>query len=594
MLNRTARIQLVVFAVVTVLTVGAISLFYLRVPARLGIGTYDVTANFVAGGGLYENANVSFRGVQAGRVEAVTLTDDGVAAHMRLNSDIKIPANSTATVKSVSAIGEQYVDFVPPDDPSKALLGDGSSIPKERTAIPQDIAELLRDADKLVSSLDNTRLQDLLRETFKAFNGSGPELARLIQSARLLVDEANASWPQTSALIDQAGPFLEAQIRSGDDIRSLADGLARFTTEVANADPQVRAVLAAAPGAAAEASETFAGIRPSFPVLAANLANLGRIGVIYHRSIEQALVIFPALQASLLTIGGQLPIEEGGKQDFKISINDPPPCNTGFLPPTEIRTPGDTTLRELPTDLYCKVAQNDPTVVRGARNYPCQEFPGKRAPTIQLCRDPKGYVPIGNSPWRGPPVPVGTPMDVREDDTPEDGRNTLPPNKFPYIPPENDPDPGYPVAPGLVPPGVQPGPGPAPHQPWPYIPPPNNNGPPPPATAWIPPAPYPDAWPPPAVPPGWATNPGPPPIFAGPYNPVIPQSAPAPAPPPVPEVLPPSAAPPQASGAAYGMYDQHTGVFVDPAGGTGVYAPGVANMRPQENWLDLMLYPRQT
>jgi phospholipid/cholesterol/gamma-HCH transport system substrate-binding protein len=582
MLNRTAHIQLLIFALVTVLSVGAISLFYLRIPARIGIGTYDVSANFVAGGGLYENANVTYRGVQAGRVEAVNLTDDGVVAHMRLNSDIKIPANSTATVKSVSAIGEQYVDFVPSDGTSQGWLGDGSTIPKERTAIPQDIAELLNEADQLVSSLNNTRLQDLLRESFKAFNGSGPELARLIQSARLLIDEANASWPQTSALIDQAGPFLEAQIRSGDDIRSSADGLARFTTEVANADPQVRDLLATTPGTAAEASETFAGIRPSFPVLAANLANLGRIGVIYNRSIEQGLVIFPALQAALLTISGQLPADEGGKQDFKISINDPPPCNTGFLSPTDIRTPGDTTLRELPTDLYCKVAQNDPTVVRGARNYPCQEFPGKRAPTIQLCRDPKGYVPLGNSPWRGPPVPVGTPV--------TDPRNILPPNKFPYIPPEADPDPGYPVAPGSVPPGVQPGPGPAPHQPWPYIPPPNDNGPPPPATAWIPPAPYPDAWPPPA-------NPQPPFMFPGPYNPVVPPPGPAPAPPPppVPAELPAVAVnPPQASGAAYGTYDQNSGVFVDPAGGTGVYAPGAASMRPQESWLDLMLYPRQT
>ncbi|OBA70656.1 mammalian cell entry protein [Mycolicibacterium elephantis] len=579
MFSRTARIQLWVFAVVTVISVGAIALLYVRIPARLGLGTYEVTANFVAGGGLYENANVTFRGVQAGRVEAVQLTNDGVSAHMRLNSDIKIPENSTATVKSVSAVGEQYVDFVPPADPSTEVLRNGATIPEGRTAIPQDVAEMLREADRLVSSLDNTRLRDLLREAFEAFNGAGPELARLIQSARVLIDEANAAWPQTSALIDQAGSLLEAQIRSGEDIRSLADGLARLTSEVAGADPQLRSLLATAPGAAAEANETFSGIRPSFPVLAANLANFGRVGVIYRKSIEQALVIFPALQASLLTIGGQLPADEGGKQDFKISINDPPPCNTGFLPPSEIRTPGDTTLRDLPTDLYCKVAQNDPMVVRGARNYPCQEFPGKRAPTIQLCRDPRGYVPIGNSPWRGPPVPIGTPMDVREDDTPEDGRNILPPNKFPYIPPENDPDPGYPVAPGLVPPGIQTGPGPAPHQPWPYIPPPNQGPPPPPLTAWIPPAPYPNAWPPPAVPPGWATNP--PDVFAGPYGNV----PPAPAPPPAAPSLP------QASGAAYGTYDQNTGVFVDPAGGTGVYAPGVADMRPQENWVDLMLYP---
>ena len=591
MFSRTTRIQLWIFAIVTMISVGAIALLYIRIPAQLGIGTYEVTANFVAGGGLYENANVTYRGVQAGRVEAVKLTDNGVAARMRINSSVKIPENSTATVKSVSAVGEQYVDFVPPAGPSQGLLRNGATIPKERTAIPQDVAELLREADNLVSSLDNTRLQDLLRETFAAFNGSGPELARLLSSARSLIDEANASWPQTSTLIDQAGPFLEAQIRSGDDIRSSADGLARLTTELANADPQVRQVLTVAPGAAAEASETFSGIRPSFPVLAYNLANFGRVGVIYHKSIEQALVIFPALQASLLTIGGQLPVNEGGKQDFKISINDPPPCITGFLPGAEIRTPGDTTLRDLPTDLYCKVSQNDPSVVRGARNYPCQEFPGKRAPTIQLCRDPAGYVPLGNNPWRGPPVPIGTPMDVMEDDTPEDGRNILPPNKFPYIPPENDPDPGYPVAPGLLPPGVQTGPGPAPHQPWPYIPPPNQGPPPPPLTAWIPPAPYPQAWPPPPVPPGWATNP--PNMFAGPYGPAPPPPpAPAPPPPPAP-AAPPPAAPPQATGAAYGTYDQNTGVFVDPAGGTGVYAPGVANMRPQENWLDLMLYPRQ-
>ena len=82
------------------------------------------------------------------------------------------------------------------------------------------------------------------------------------------------------------------------------------------------------------------------------------------------------------------------------------PCNVGFIPATQIRSPADETLRDLPTDLYCKAAQNDPAVVRGARNYPCMEFPGKRAPTVQLCRDPEGYVPIGSNPWRGATHPV--------------------------------------------------------------------------------------------------------------------------------------------------------------------------------------------
>ncbi len=513
MLDRLARIQLLIFAIVTVLTVGAISAFYLHLPAQVGIGSYKVDANFVAGGGIYENANVTYRGVTIGRVESVGLTDNGVVAKMRLNSNTPVPDNVTATVKSVSAVGEQYIDLVPQGEPAVAsteMLRNGSSIGKDRTAIGQDISGMLKQADALVSSVSNSRLQDLLREAFTAFNGSGPELARLIQSSRLLIEEANTNYGNTAALIDQAGPFLEAQVRSGDNIKALADGLARFTAELNNADPQVRSLLATAPGAADTVNTAFSGIRPSFPMLAANLANLGRIGVIYNKSIEQALVVFPALIAALITVAGGVPMDEGGKLDFKIDLGDPPPCTVGFLPATSIRSPADETLRELPSDMYCKTAQNDPAVVRGARNYPCMEYPGKRAPTVQLCRDPKGYVPIGTNPWRGPPIPYGTPV--------TDGRNALPPNKFPFIPPGADYDPGAPVV--QLPPGVPPGPGPAPNAPFPL---------------------------------------------------------------PV----------PQAGGPAYATYDQG-GKFIDPSGGgTGVLTAAGAGQRPAENWVDLMLDPRQ-
>ena len=579
MLDRLTRIQLSIFAVVTVLTVGAISIFYLQVPAALGIGSYKVTADFVAAGGLYQNANVTYRGVTVGRVESVNLSDRNVVANMRLNSGTPIPENVTATVKSVSAVGEQYVDLVPPAAASQSMLHNGSNIGVEHTAIGQDISGLLNQAEELVSSVGDTRIQDLLRETFKAFNGSGPELARLIQSSRLIVDEANSNYGQINQLIDQAGPFLDAQIRSGDDIRSLADGLARFTTEVSNADPQLRSTLQTVPGTAAEANELFSGIRPTFPMLAANLANFGRIGVIYRKSLEHALVVFPALMAALLTVGGGVPADEGGKLDFKIDLQDPPPCLTGFVPPTEIRSPGDETLRDLPTDLYCKTPQNDPAVVRGARNYPCQEFPGKRAPTVQLCRDPRGYVPIGNNPWRGPPVPLGTPMDTREDDTTEIGRNILPPNKFPYIPPQVDPDPGPPVV--QLPPGVQPGPGPAPHAPFPLPVPPNQVQP------TLPPA-WPFFAPPDQVVPPYGRTPPPPPDGAPPPPAGDAPPPPADAGPP----LPAEAVPPMASGPRFATYDQN-GKFIDPAGGTGVLAAGADKLAPAENWVDLMLAPRQ-
>lgn len=563
MIDRLAKIQLSIFAVITVITLSVMAIFYLRLPATFGIGTYGVSADFVAGGGLYKNANVTYRGVAVGRVESVGLNPNGVTAHMRLNSGTAIPSNVTATVRSVSAIGEQYIDLVPPENPSSTKLRNGFRIQRQNTRIGQDVADLLRQAETLLGSLGDTRLRELLHEAFIATNGAGPELARLIESARLLVDEANANYPQASQLIDQAGPFLQAQIRAGGDIKSLADGLARFTWQLRAADPRLRDTLADAPDAIDEANTAFSGIRPSFPALAASLANLGRVGVIYHKSIEQLLVVFPALFAAIITSAGGVPQDEGAKLDFKIDLHDPPPCMTGFLPPPLVRSPADESVREIPRDMYCKTAQNDPSTVRGARNYPCQEFPGKRAPTVQLCRDPRGYVPVGTNPWRGPPIPYGTEV--------TDGRNILPPNKFPYIPPGADPDPGVPIV-GPPPPGQVAGPGPAPHQPAQPAPPPNDNGPPPPFTSWMPPG-YPPE--PPQVPYPATIPPPPPPEGTGP--------PPGPAPGPQ----------PQASGPAYTIYDQLSGAFADPAGGTGIFAPGMTGASSAENWVDLMRDPRQ-
>ena len=390
MIDRLTRIQLIIFAVITAVTLTIMAIFYLRLPATFGIGTYGVSADFVAGGGLYKNANVTYRGVAVGRVESVGLNPNGVTAEMRLNSGTPIPSNVTATVKSVSAVGEQYIDLVPPSNPASDQVAQRVSDRSANTRIGQDVADLLKRAETLVNSLGDTRLRELLHETFQAANGSGPELARLIESARLLVDEANADYPQVSQLIDQAGPFLQAQIRAGADIKSLADGLARFTSEVHQADPQLRSTLSTAPGAIDEASTAFSGIRPSFPALAASLANLGRVGVIYHKSIEQLLVVLPALFAAITTAAGGAPQDEGAKLDFKLDLNDPPPCAVGFLPPPLMRTPADETVRELPRDMYCKVAQNDPSTVRGARNYPVPGVPRQTGTDNSAMPRPEG------------------------------------------------------------------------------------------------------------------------------------------------------------------------------------------------------------
>ncbi|MGW6376839.1 MCE family protein [Rhodococcus sp. NPDC055112] len=406
MLSKFVRVQLVIFSILTVIGLSVMATQYVQLPALFGIGRYDVTVQLESTGGLYPHANVAYRGTNVGTVDEVVLTESGVDAKLSIGSKYKIPADVDAEVKSVSAVGEQYVDLIPRED-SEPYLSDGDVIPEDRTSVPQEVGALLDQANTLVKSVSNTQLKLVVDEAFKAFNGTGPELQQLIDSARLFVQEANANSDATVQLIDQIGPLLDTQVVSSDAIRSWTKNLATFSDQLRASDPDLRAVIEKGPGTAAEANALFQDLKPTLPLLLANLVSVGEVGVIYNKSLEQILVLYPPITAGLATAAFQGPMEEGAIVNFMLEVNDPPPCTTGFLPPDQWRSGNEVSTPDTPPDLFCKVAPNDPSTVRGARNSPCMEFPGRRAPTPEACRT--GYVPLGNNPPNGPIMPANVP-----------------------------------------------------------------------------------------------------------------------------------------------------------------------------------------
>ena len=130
-------------------------------------------------------------------------------------------------------------------------------------------------------------------------------------------------------------------------------------------------------------------------MLLANLTTLGQVGVTYHPSLEQLLVLLPPTVASTQSYGAPKNNPVGmSLGDFTVNIGDPPACTVGFLPPNQWRSPEDTTDIDTPDGLYCKLPQDSPIGVRGARNYPCMGKPGKRAPTVEICDSDQPYVPL--------------------------------------------------------------------------------------------------------------------------------------------------------------------------------------------------------
>ncbi|WP_156765005.1 MlaD family protein, partial [Mycobacterium sp. 1081908.1] len=130
MLTRLVKIQLTIFTIVSIVGVLAMALVYVQAPTLLGIDHITVRMELPSGGGIYRFANVTYRGVQVGKVTAVDLEPDRVRATLSLDRSPRIPADLRAEVRSISAIGEQYVDLRPRHN-AGPYLEDGSVIPVE-------------------------------------------------------------------------------------------------------------------------------------------------------------------------------------------------------------------------------------------------------------------------------------------------------------------------------------------------------------------------------------------------------------------------------------------------------------------------------
>lgn len=394
LLSRLVRCQLIAFAVITVLALAWIAMKYLQVPTMLGVGRHTVELVLPSGGGLYAKSNVTYRGIHVGVVDNLRVDGDSVVATMFLDGAVDIPETDiVAEVHSRSAIGEQYIELLPQTD-SGPYLEDGDTIIGGR--LPTPTAELIDTLDVALTDVPREDLRTLIDESGAAFRNSGTDLQRILDGNNAFLDDGVRNLGPTRSLIDGVGPLLATQTATADSIHAWSGYLSSITRSVAEKDGSVRSLIDHGGPAGEEGAALFADIGSTLPRALGNLNSVADVLRIYNMSVEQVLVIYPAIAAAIQSVvAGSEP--GMANLDFNLGVNAPPPCTTGFLPPGERRSPADSEPIPLQTPAYCAVPQNDPSVVRGARNLPCIEAPGRRAPTVEQCRDAGGYAPLGEN-----------------------------------------------------------------------------------------------------------------------------------------------------------------------------------------------------
>ncbi|HME16693.1 MAG TPA: MCE family protein [Mycobacterium sp.] len=443
MMTRLIRNQLILFTALALIAVVVLGWYYLRIPAMVGIGQYTLKADLPNSGGLYRTSSVTYRGITIGKVTNVAPTRQGVLATLSIDNRYKIPVDASANVHSVSGVGEQYLDLVSTGSPGK-FLSPGQTITK--VTVPSPIGPTLDAANRALAVLPKHKISSLLDETAQAVGGLGPALQRLVDSTQALVGDFKTNTTDVNDIIANSAPLLDSQVNSSDSIERWARNLNSLAAQTAEKDQTLKSVVSTAAPTLDQITAVFGDVRESLPQMLANLAILADMLKRYHKNAEQLLVELPQLVAvartNYTTYPGSFVL------DIALAINQPPPCLTGFLPASEWRSPADTTTVPLPSGTYCKVPQDAPSAVRGARNYPCADVPGKRAATSRECRSNKPYIPLGTNPWYGDPNQIRncpapgarcdqpvTPGLVIPAPSVNNGRNPLPADKVPGTPP---------------------------------------------------------------------------------------------------------------------------------------------------------------
>lgn len=202
--------------------------------------TYSIYGLFSEAGGVFTNQEVTYRGVQIGRVGEMTLSKKAVKIELVIEQRFQIPRLGTrAQVLYKSAVGEQFVDLVPKTKSGPYFEG-GEVIPLALTSLPVQIEDLLRQLDQVLGSVDPAALGTVIHELGSGLRGHGKDIKELLLALDTLAAIGANNSTQIALGIRSAADLQDSFNRTRQDFVSASGSLA----DVAKVLAERRAELA--------------------------------------------------------------------------------------------------------------------------------------------------------------------------------------------------------------------------------------------------------------------------------------------------------------------------------------------------------------
>ena len=328
MLTVGTKIKLVAFALLSLAVLAFTAVRYANLGQLLGLsGSYTVKMELPNAGGLFPNADVTYRGVSVGRVGTMSLTATGVVVDLNIsNSAPKIPSSGLqATVADLSAVGEEYVNLRPQTSQGPYLTS-SSVIPQQDARVPPPITSVLTSINTLVTSVPQQSLRTLVAELGNAFQGQGPNLQVLLDNSSTLTHAANADIPQSSKLIADGQTVLATQAADTAAIQSFGRNASLLASQLASSDSDLRRLIANTPQAALQVTGLLRDNNLSLSAVIANLLTTSNVTLTRQPALKEMLSALPAAVAA----GSTVINSHGANFGVALTFFNPLPCTAGY------------------------------------------------------------------------------------------------------------------------------------------------------------------------------------------------------------------------------------------------------------------------
>jgi phospholipid/cholesterol/gamma-HCH transport system substrate-binding protein len=174
-------------------------------------------------GYIEPNSRVRMGDANVGTVTKIERQDWHALVTMRINGDVDLPANATATVGQTSLLGSLHIELAgPPDDQPRGKLHQGSLIPLSHGNAYPGTDETLSALSLLLNGGGIGQLQDITSAFATAFANGESDLRSLIGQIDTFVGHVNA---QTAEIIDATQSFNDLVAQLADQQPTLDKAL---------------------------------------------------------------------------------------------------------------------------------------------------------------------------------------------------------------------------------------------------------------------------------------------------------------------------------------------------------------------------------